>query len=306
MVTGATGLLGANACLDLAPEVHVVGVARRIPTGTPVEFVSADLGNAAGRENLVGSIRPNVVLHCAANASHESCEEDPAAAEELNVAASRDLAEQAAAIGAKFVYISTDAVFDGERGNYREEDPPSPTSVYGRTKLSGEAAVLEACPGALVARVNFYGWSPSGQRSLAEYFVNRLSAGELAPGFSDVRVSTMYVGSLIDRIRRLVAVDAEGVYHVVNDESTTKLDFGRRIAAAMGIDADHVPPSRSSDVLSVRRGSDLSLNTEKLRARLDIASSQEVDVAALLQAEADGRRDALHAFRVVNPSGGEK
>lgn len=302
MVTGATGLLGANAALDLSSRARIVGVARRVPVAAPVEMVAADLSSASGRAGLIASIQPDVVLHCAANASHESCESDPAAALELNATASRDLAEQAARIGARFVYISTDAVFDGAAGDYRETDPTSPDTVYGRTKLMGEAGVREAHPEALVARVNFYGWSPSGTRSLAEYFVNRLAAGERAPGFTDVRVSTMYVGSLIDRIARLVDAAASGIFHVVNDESTTKFDLGRRIATALGADPELVPPVLSTDVLALRRGADTSLNTQKLRDRLDLASTQEDDMRSFLQAESTGRRLALRAFR-PHPSG---
>jgi len=303
MVTGATGLLGANAALALAPKARVVGVARHVPTEAPVEIVGVDLSRSSDREGLIARIHPDVVFHAAANASHESCEAQPAAAEELNVAASRDLAEQANAIGAKFVYISTDAVFDGVIGGYGESDLPSPTSVYGRTKRDGELAVLEAAPTALVARVNFFGWSPSGSRSLAEFFVNRLSEGKPAPGFTDVRVSTMYVETLVDRIRRLVDVDATGIYHVANDESTTKFEFGRRIARALGVDEELVPPTQSSDVLSVKRGADLSLNTQKLREEFNLPTTQQNGVDALFQARATGRRDALRAFRSNTVSG---
>ncbi|MBA3072119.1 MAG: sugar nucleotide-binding protein, partial [Anaerolineae bacterium] len=92
------------------------------------------------------------------------------------------------------------AVFDGEVGNYTENDMPNPLSVYSLTKLRGENAVLAANPQALVLRVNFYGWSISGKRSLAEYFVNNLAEQKLLKGFADVVFCPMMVLDLADTI----------------------------------------------------------------------------------------------------------
>ncbi len=88
------------------------------------------------------------------------------------------------------MHISTDAVFDGDRRLYREDDPPNPLSIYARTKLEGEQAVLQPNPQALVARVNLFGWSLSGKRSLAEFFFNNLKRGKsvrVLPTFSSAR-----------------------------------------------------------------------------------------------------------------------
>ena len=74
----------------------------------------------------------------------------------------------------KLIQISTDAVFDGKSGKYKEEDPVSPQNVYAKTKHAGEIAVLNTDSRALVCRVNFYGWSISGRRSLAEWFLINL------------------------------------------------------------------------------------------------------------------------------------
>lgn len=298
LVTGATGLLGSNAAVQLQRDNRVVGAARATPAKGPVPFISVDLSDAHDRAGLVENAEANVVLHSAAISSINACEENPALAHEVNVAASADLARQAHAIGARFIYISTDAVFDGEVGGYSETDEPSPTSEYGRTKLAGERAVLEANPEALVARVNFYGWSPDGQRSLAEFFYHRLERGEQVPGFDDVVVSTLYVGFLVELLEQLVTVKARGIVNVVSSESTTKYEFGRRLASAFGFNEDSVFRAQSSDHLAIKRGSQINLNTDKITALLGFAPpDQQTGVDRLLTDHRRERPLAVASFR---------
>ena len=118
------------------------------------------------------------------------------------------IAEVCAQRGISLIHISTDAVFSGEKsGAYSETDEPSPRSVYARTKLAGEAAVLQAYPQATVARVNFYGWSLSGRRSLAEFFVNNLSRGATVNGFTDVTFCPMFVNHLSAILIKMLSAD---------------------------------------------------------------------------------------------------
>lgn len=264
LVTGATGLLGANAVRRLSQHADVVGTSRkRPPAMEPARFVDADIADRGSRARLVERSRADVVLHAAAVSSIEACEAAPELAWAINVEASADLAAQAAAAGAGFVFVSTDAVFDGERGGYRETDQTSPTTEYGRTKVAAEQAVLAAHPGAVVARVNFYGWSPSGSRSLAEFFYRHVSEGRDVKGFTDITVSTLYVDDLVDGLAALVRVGASGVVHVASPEPITKFDFGRLLASTLGFDAELVHPALSTDVLAHARGSNLALDTTR-------------------------------------------
>lgn len=296
LITGATGLLGANAAIQISQNQEVIGVARKTPKDSSVPFIESDLSKPIDRSSIIERSIAGVVLHCAALSTHESCESNPELAFELNVNAARELAQQSAELGSTFIYISTDAVFDGEKGNYNEEDPTSPVTTYAKTKHQGEVAVLEANPNALVLRVNFYGWSPSGSRSLSEFFVNKLKRDKTAPGFVDVVVSTMYVGTLVSRIQQLVENKAKGIYHVVNDEAISKYEFGRSIATRLGMETSSVTPSLSADLLSVARGSNTSLNTSKLRDKLHLSTSQSTDLDAFFNDLKLGRPTELKSF----------
>lgn len=299
LVTGGTGLLGANALVDLRQGARAVGAARHVPKGGDVagEFVRVDLSSRADRSGLVARTAVDHVLHAAAIATIEGCEADPEGAYELNVRASEDLAAQAHAEGARFIFISTDAVFDGRTGQYSESDPTSPISEYGRGKVEAEKRVLAANPDAIVARVNFYGWSPTGTRSLAEFFFDRLAAGSEVGGFTDVRVSTTYVGHLVAALRDLAATDASGVYHVAASDGVSKYDFGRALAECFGFDQGRVSPVLSTDVLAAPRGADLRLRTDRLRATLghDLPGSTE-GLLSLWAAREAGRPETLKNF----------
>lgn len=298
LVTGATGLLGSNAAVQLQNDYGVVGAARVAPVSSPLPFISVDLSDVRDRAGLVKKAEAKVVLHSAAISSINACEQDPALAHEVNVAASADLAKQAHDSGAKFIYISTDAVFDGERGGYSEADEPSPSSEYGRTKLAGEYAVLEANPEALVARVNFYGWSPTGQRSLAEFFYHRLERGERVPGFDDVVVSTLYVGYLVQLLEKLVNQGAHGVVNVVSSEPTSKYEFGRRLAKNFGFDDGAVYRAQSTDHLAIKRGSRINLSTDRITALLGSAPpDQQSGMDRLLADHRRGQINAVASFR---------
>jgi dTDP-4-dehydrorhamnose reductase len=298
LVTGGTGLLGANALLDLQRDGRALGVARNVPADASGGlFVRADLSSRTARSGLVAKTGVDHVLHTAAIATIEGCESDPEGAFELNVRASEDLAAQAYAEDARFIFISTDAVFDGESGDYAEEDPTSPISEYGRGKVEAERRVLAANPDAVVARVNFYGWSPTGTRSLAEFFYNRLSTDADVGGFTDVKVSTTYVGHLVRAIRELAATDASGIFHVAASHGVSKYEFGRALAERFGFDPGRVSSVLSTDVLDAPRGADLRLRTDRLRAAIghDLPST----IAGLRDLQADrhaGRPELLKKF----------
>ncbi len=102
--------------------------------------MQVDLLAAGAVERLLDQTQPDWVIHCAALANLEDCEADPALAEQLNTELPAKLAAHVARGGARLLHVSTDAVFDGQKGDYTEQDAPNPLSVYARTKLEGERA----------------------------------------------------------------------------------------------------------------------------------------------------------------------
>lgn len=271
LVTGASGLLGLNFALAVDGKDHqVTGVDNRNPLGW-VNFKTrqADLTEKGVIDRLLEEFQPDVILHCAAMANVDDCEKRPADAERINAVLPGELASAAKKHDVKLVHISTDAVFDGQQGNYSENDEPNPLSVYARTKRDGELSVLNLNSEVLVARVNFYGWSISGTRSLAEFFVNNLAAGKTVNGFTDVHFCPMMVLDLAALLVEAVEKDLRGIFHCVGPQSMSKYDFGVAIARQFGYDGSLVTPNSVADGgLAAARSPKLTLSTEKLAVAL--------------------------------------
>jgi len=272
LVTGASGLLGINFALRVADDNRhsvVAAVHADRLAGMSLETIPCDLSRRGQTAALLEQTRPDVVLHTAANANVDACERDPQGAQWMNAGLPGELAAETARRGIYLMHISTDAVFDGQRGDYLETDAPNPINVYARTKLAGEQAVSAAHPDALIARVNFFGWSRSGKRSLAEWFYNNLSAGMPMRGFTDVFFCPLLVTDLADVLLRAAERHLSGVFHAVGPQAMSKYDFGCRIAQAFGMDSGLIAPVSVQDGgLQAARSPKLTLNIDKLAAAL--------------------------------------
>ncbi len=267
LVTGASGLLGLNLCLIQALHHDVIGVVHSAElSGVPFQLLRADLTLDGEVERIIDETSPDLVVNCAALAGVDQCEDHPQAAHRINACMPGIAAAHCDHHHIPFIHISTDAVFDGATGGYHETDQPNPLSVYAETKLEGEKRVLQAHAGALVARVNFYGHSLSGERSLAEFFLHHLLNSRSVNGFVDVFFSPLYTRHLVNILMSMVEQGLEGLYHVVCGEKISKYEFGRQIANKLSLDEDLVHPISYLDAgLKAKRSPNLFLDISKLK-----------------------------------------
>lgn len=270
LVTGASGLLGLNLALEAAREHTVFATVNRNTLNTSAfSVLQVDLLAPGAVERLLDQTQPEWVIHCAALANLDACEANPALAEKLNTELPRKLAAHVARGGARLVHVSTDAIFDGQRGDYSEEDSPNPLGVYAQTKLGGERAVTGANPDAIIARVNFYGWSLTGKRSLSEFFFYNLQAGKPVLGFTDVYFCPLLTNDLAHILIKMLEKGLGGIYHVVSSECISKYNFGVALAHKFGLDEDLISPSSVVQAgLKAARSPTLTLRTEKLSRAL--------------------------------------
>lgn len=270
LITGASGLLGINLALETMGEHEVIGVDRGRLRSAPFRLVQTEFTQPGAIDPILDETKPDWLINCAALANLEECEKHPDQAQALNVELPGELANACAKRNIKFVHLSTDAVFDGTKaGSYTEEDEPNPPGVYSQTKLEGERAVASADPQAIVARVNFYGWSLNGRRSLGEFFVNNLSAGNNVNGFTDVIFCPFWVNHLSRTLIAMLEKDLHGLYHVVGAQPMSKYQFGLEVARRFGLDESLIAPlSVEQSTLTARRSHNLWLSIHKLSTAL--------------------------------------
>lgn len=270
LITGTGGLLGLNLALSLSKQHTVIGADRKALIGQDAfETHQVDLLAPDAVSWLVDAAEPDAIIHCAALANVDACESDPDRAARLNGDLPGIFAAQAVRHGARLVHISTDAVFDGLKGNYTEEDPTNPLSIYARTKLDGERSVLEEMPEAVVTRVNLFGWSASGNRSLAEFYYHNLAAGRSLKGFTDVFFCPILVNDLAEVFVEIIQRRLSGLYHLVSPECMTKYAFGVTIAEKFGYDPGQIEPVSVNDFgLKAARSPLLTLDNSKLSKAL--------------------------------------
>ena len=271
LVTGASGLLGLNLCLQFSPEFEVFGVTNTISlSNLPFQTIKKNLEEPDAIKDIIDQYKPDIVLHCAAMANIDQCELNPDLTFRLNAELPGEIAYLTKRKGIKLVHISTDAVFDGQKGNYSEDDQPNPLGVYAKSKLVGENFVSANNPEALIARVNFYGYSITGKRSLSEFFLNNLLENKSMLGFTDVFFCPLIVNDLVDLLHEMINADLCGIYHTLSCESLSKYEFGCLIAEKFSLDSDLIKPvSVYESGLVATRSLNLTLQTQKLSSALD-------------------------------------
>ena len=267
LVTGGSGFLGAHLTLHSCQKHDVVATFFKNKIAIPgADWRSIDLSDPAATNDFIFDIKPDSIINCAAETNVDRCEGNHELAYKLNRDAAANVAMAAKDVGAKLIHISTDAVFDGNKGDYSEEDSPAPINVYGMSKLEGECAVLEIYPAALILRTNFVGLAIKQKKGLAAWFLENLLAERTCGGFSDVLFSPVLVDELADLLLDLVSSKAHGVFHAGGIDCLSKLDFGRKLARCFGLNPDLIIPTSVADArLPALRPRKICLNSNKLR-----------------------------------------
>lgn len=274
LVTGATGLLGQAVVLHAAAAgAHVIACVNRQNLTIPeVRSVRLDVRDVDAVRATMQRERPSLVVNTAAIAAPDQCEDDEDLAFQVNVRAAGVLAQACASTQAMFVHISSDAVYGDGCPPFTEQAATRAASVYARSKLESEQAVLEELPAALVLRTNFFGWSASGRRSLAEFFHSALAAGRPVTGFTDVQFTPLYVRDFVELVVRAVDKRIGGIRNLGSATPMSKFLFGRTIAEVFGLDPELVRPgSRNAAGLRAVRNAELSMDSSVIAGELDTA-----------------------------------
>ncbi|HZZ83578.1 MAG TPA: SDR family oxidoreductase [Anaeromyxobacteraceae bacterium] len=282
-VTGANGLLGGDAVAQLAPPHQVLAIGRgpcRLAPGH-YQYFEADLGDGRSVEAALREFGAEAVLHAGAMTDVDACERDPEQAWRVNVGGTEQVARACRALGARLVAVSTDYVFDGEEGPYREEDVPNARGFYARTKRVGEEAALLLAPDCAVARVAVvYSGRKGAKNTFATQVVEKLLHGEEVKAFSDQFVSPTLAANAAEMTSELLLETSwRGVLHTSGATIVDRVEFAQQVAARFGL-SGRILGVKTADVkLLAPRPLRSGLVVEKAAALL---AAKPLDLAAQL------------------------
>ena len=262
LVIGASGQLG-SALYEVfrSKGYEVVGTYN---TGSASD-VRLDATDYVKLEDLIIKARPDVVFNCAAMTDVDSCEADRARCYAVNAEAVRHVARASSVAKAYLVHVSTDYVFDGEKGMYREEDPPGPVNYYGLAKLVGEAYAL-SYDYSLVARTS--GVYSGYKSNFPRFVIERLAAGQQVSAVADSYYSPIHARQLALALAELAEQRRTGILHVAG-ERVSRYELALTIADAAGLPRELVRPVRLSEMSwRARRPRDSSLDVGRARSYL--------------------------------------
>lgn len=292
LVLGATGLLGATLITEAEAagrwEIFAQGRSSSIEFGRS-RSLQTDLAVEGAASALIAECSPDVVINCVAMTDVDRCETDFEMAHRLNAELPGELAEACEIAGARLVHISTDAVFGGSDPPYFDEDEPSPVNMYGRTKLGGERNIFLRSEQAVVIRTNFVGWSPTGDRSLLEFFVNALESGNDIEGYDDVLFRPVTTHQLARRTLEIASAEASGIFHTTGEVLISKFDFGHMVAAEFNYDPALIRRS------SIASGPHLARRS----SRMDVRPSADSRATDLFRGLRELRRLSARGYRKV-------
>lgn len=258
-VTGSRGLIGSHVLRQVPLKedgIDAVGVTR-----TMLELQDVDQ-----IERLFQEGRPDGIIHCAAIANTAVCEKEPELAQRVNVAGTVKLAELAAEL--PFVFLSTDIVFDGQRGNYGEGDHCQPVNVYGRTKREAEV-FIEKNPKHCVLRLSLNGGqSPTGDRGFNEVLRRAFAEGREVKLFVDEYRQPLPATVTADVAWRALLERWDGIYHVGGGQKLSRFEIGELVAERHRDLDPKLIPVRLRDFRGGKRAPDTSMNCSRLEAKL--------------------------------------
>ncbi len=265
LLIGATGFLGKKIFSVLSKEYEVFGTGRG---KVSEKIIPYDRKSKEQTRKLVEDVKPDIVIDANGISDMDFCEKNPEEAFAVNVEGTKHLIEEINRTGAKFVFISTDAVFDGKSPNpYTENDNQSPINIYGKTKEESENLIMQKCPSALILRVSsLYGFNDSSDSACFPIFViNNLKQKKEVKAVVDWNTCPTLIDDVAYAIMGLLKMNKSGIYNVVGVSCVSRYQFALDTAKIFGLDTGLIKPAKTSEMnFAAAKPLNLKLSTRKL------------------------------------------
>ncbi len=273
LLTGAAGFVGGNIIREAGATWEIHGVDRITVENGPenVSWHNVDLLDANAVRELFAAVRPSAVVHTAAMSDIDYCEANPETARRINVGVTELLADLCREFDSKIVYFSSDSVFDGERGLYREDESPVPVNEYGRTKVQAERVVMNRSPSWVIVRPSLVMGLPVGEigNSFLWRMIGDLKKGEqIAFPQAEIR-SPVDVITLSRAVLELAERTICGHFHLSGNDGMTRYEMAQRICDKLGYSRERVIDKKPAIATGrAKRPPNVTLSNEKAKLLL--------------------------------------
>ncbi|MDD5136124.1 MAG: SDR family oxidoreductase [Candidatus Omnitrophica bacterium] len=240
LITGGTGLLG-KALVETNRKAAISSIylgAYDMANDRKSAYYKTDICDKDAMDEVFSKAEPQVVIHTAGIANVDYCEKNYKEAYESNVIGTGIIVDLARKTGAKIVFISTNAVFDGRSAPYSENSVTSPINSYGKMKLEAEEMVRDSGLKNLIIRpILMYGWNHEQERvNAVTWLIEKLKKGEKVNMVNDVYENPLFNISCAEIIWSLIDSGKEGIYHLAGRDMVNRYEFARMIADVFDLD----------------------------------------------------------------------
>lgn len=266
LITGGSGLLGskiASIAIQKGYETYSGYNKHEAINGTPIKL---DICNKKAVSKAFKRIKPEAVVHAAALTNVDKCEEKIELARKVNIDGTKNVVDSSKFHSAFIVYVSTDYVFSGEKGMYKETDEPKPINYYGLTKLEGENIVTASAIEWCIARPSvIYGSTPAaGKVNFALWMLKKLKERETIKIITDQWVSPTLNTNLAEMILEIIERKLTGIYHLAGATPINRYEFATLIAETFQLNKSQISPAKSHEMKWLaKRPKNTSLNVTK-------------------------------------------
>tara|TARA_B100001173_G_scaffold218770_1_gene189232 strand:- start:192 stop:1055 length:864 start_codon:yes stop_codon:yes gene_type:complete len=217
-------------------------------------------------ENIIIDYKIDIIINCAGLTNVEECEIKSDKAYYLNGYLPGEIAKITSKFNIKFIHISTDHLFNGDKQKEDENSPVIPLNIYAKSKSIGDQEVLKNDKSSLVIRTNFFGTGPLYKPSFSDKIISSLKKSQTIQLFTNVFYTPIHVHSLANYTFELLKLDSRGVFNICSNDRISKFDFGIMIAEVMSMDKSLITPIKIEAKTSLTlRPKDMSLSNEKLK-----------------------------------------
>ncbi|MBI1837173.1 MAG: SDR family oxidoreductase [Flavobacteriia bacterium] len=277
LITGSNGLLGqkiVKLCLEKGLDFIATSKGTNRNQDCPaIKYLELDITNPREITSLFENYYPTHVIHTAAITNVDYCEDHSEECFQVNVQATQNLFEASKRFQAHFEFLSTDFVFDGEKGNYEEEDPVNPLSVYAKSKVEGEKLLINDVytNWSIVRTIIVYGEGNNLSRSnLILWSINALKKGDEIQVVDDQFRAPTWAADLAWACLRIVEKDKKGIFHISGPETYSILEIVFKVADYFNLDKNCIIPIQSNTLnQAAKRPPNTGFNLNKARKELE-------------------------------------